>query len=228
MFAATVVFAFCGISQHVGGADRAPLESVNKLEEQMLERSESLHEDSLPELLGSWKRRSFERIDRSKGLITDSVSWVYRSPFYEATISLDYPFFGAHNVSECYHMSGWDVQEKVTTAAGYSKAVLNRPFGEAALLFYDVFDASGTVELESAKGKLSERMKEFEKSNERPTWQLQLIIQSDFGLSATDLNDIETAFVEIRDELRAQVTDPEGGVQNLINGKSGTSDDYFE
>ncbi len=227
MFAATVVFAFCGISQHVGGADRAPLRSLSQIEEQMFERSESLQEDSLPELLGPWRRKSFERIDRSKGPITDSVSWVYRSPFYKATISLDYPFFGAHNVSECYHLTGWDVQEKVTTGAGYSKATLNRPFGEVALLFYDVFDASGTVELESVKGKLSERMKDFENSSERPTWQLQLIIQSDFGLSTMDLNDIETAFVEIRDELRAQIMSSNGGGQ-IHPLESGTSDDYFE
>ena len=42
-----------------------------------------------------------------------------------------------------------------------------------------------------------------------------------------DLNDIETAFVEIRDELRAQIMSSNGGGQ-IHPLESGTSDDYFE
>ena len=203
---ATLCFAFFGVTQHIHGHDSAREEEMSGLEHAMLQQSEALREDSLPEAMGPWRRVSFERIDRNGGLITDSVAWTYRSPFYEATLSLDYPFYGSHNVSECYHLTGWDVREKTTTPLGYSKATLSRPFGEHALLFYDVFDAEGTVELESVRGKLTERLEDLNDRSKRPTWQLQLIIQSDFGLTRSDLNETELAFRDLRNQLRQIVT----------------------
>lgn len=207
MFGATFCFAMLGFSQHVGGAHKGPLNSMTQVESEMLHRAEALCEDSMPQQFGPWTRVRFERQEKVRGLISDSVSWVYRSPFYEATISLDYPFFGSHNVSECYQLAGWDVRERLTTPAGYSKARLHRPFGEAALLFYDVFDANGTIELESTTGRLSERFKQFENSSERPAWQLQLIIRSDYGLTKSDLQNIELAFIDVREHIRDLVTD---------------------
>jgi exosortase len=203
MFVATVCFAFFGIGQHVTKADEGQkTRGTTKAESVMVDRSEALSKESLPENIGSWRQVSFSRVEHNQAAITDSVAWVYRSPFYEVTVSLDYPFYGAHNVSDCYHMRGWDVQERVTTDAGYSKATLNRPFGETAVLLYDVFDSQGTVELETASGRILERMREFEDRSDRPTWQLQLIVRSDFGLSGNDLQEIEAIFVGLRTSMR--------------------------
>lgn len=201
MIGATTCFAIFAIGQHVGKAESPSLRTVSKQEAAMLERCTRLSEDSLPETVGSWKRLRFERIDRDESSITDTAGWIFQSPFYDVTISLDYPFYGAHNVTECYHLRGWDVQDETTTKAGYSKAKLFRPFGEIAFLYYDVFDANGTIRLESAGGRLVERMREFEESGDRPTWQIQLIVRSDFGLSANDLREAEANFIQIRDYM---------------------------
>ncbi|MFK7819194.1 MAG: exosortase U [Planctomycetaceae bacterium] len=205
MFVATICFAIFGMGHHVTKADGKKARRITQAESAMVERSEALKKSSLPETIGPWKQASFERLNYNRSAITDSVAWVYRSPFYEVTVSLDYPFYGAHNVSDCYHMRGWDVQERVTTEAGYSKAKLNRPFGETAVLLYDVFDSQGTVELETAGGRILERIREFEDKSERPTWQLQLIVRSDFGLSGNDLQEIEAIFVDLRTRIRGLV-----------------------
>lgn len=217
---ATCCFAFLGVSQHVGGQDRPgdAARAPAPAEQDMIARSEQLDEGTFPESIGEWKRTSFKRVQRSKGPSTDSVTWEYRSPFYSVTLSLDYPFYGTHNVSSCYHLSGWDVRDRVTVDAGFSKARLHRSFGESAYLFYDAFDAAGTVELESASGRLAARVRDLGPRAGRPVWQFQMIVRSDFGLSGSDLKELESAFAELRNQIRERVaigmTEPSvGGVQ---------------
>ncbi len=213
MFVATVLFAFFGLGQ-LGWETSAQATPSSSSEEAMLRRSASLGRNTLPAELASWRLASFERVRRSEQQ-PESVTWQYRSPYYKATVSLDYPFFGSHNVTDCYNLRGWKVTQRTTTAAGYSKATLNRPFGETALLYYDIFDAEGTVRLESPGGRLAERFRDYDGSRDRPTWQLQLIIQSDHGLTRKDLVDIEMTFQSLRSRLRAKVAghwtdDPSG------------------
>ncbi len=202
----TVGFAFLGVAQQVAGTEAEPaMHRLTVIESAMLDRSEALSEESLPETLGSWKRKSFERIDYSSGTLTDSVTWVYESPFYTATLALDYPFFRAHNVTECYHLSGWEVQGRFTTEAGFSKATLHQPFGRMALLYYDVFDSRGNVELETASGRFEERLG-LTGGSRRATWQLQLIVETHYGLTKADIQEIDVRFAELRKDLRSYVT----------------------
>lgn len=202
----TVGFAVLGVSQQVAGTEAAPtIKRLSEFEAVMLDRSEALSKESLPEALGGWRQTSFERIEGSSGTLTDSVTWVYESPFYRATVALDYPFFHAHNVTECYHLSGWDVQNRVTTDAGFSRATLHQPFGRMALLFYDVFDSGGNVELETASGRLEERLG-LGKPDQRAIWQFQMIVETDYGLTESDMREIETRFAELRSNVRSYIT----------------------
>jgi hypothetical protein len=76
-----------------------------------------------------------------------SQTWQYRSGRLMATVSLDYPFSGWHELSECYAMQGWDVnhRQKIVSDDGFKcvQVQLSRPSGPKAHLLFTLMDERG-------------------------------------------------------------------------------------
>jgi hypothetical protein len=69
---------------------------------------------AMPEQIGNWKRLNTEvpplqKIE-TRGVF--SQIWHYRSGDTLASLAIDYPFQGYHDVTLCYTLRGWDVLEQ--------------------------------------------------------------------------------------------------------------------
>jgi exosortase len=105
----------------------------------------SLTEDSLPADFEGWQRLKFEKIERpeSNAFGEHSRLWGYGAPFGLATISVDYPFRGWHDLRICYEGAGWIASqaEASSTAGGHgvvdvTQFSLQKFSGESALVVF--------------------------------------------------------------------------------------------
>ncbi len=76
-------------------------------------RYTALTKNALPAQLGDWHQVAFETSDRQREdpVGAHSRTWRYQGKDLEATISLDYPFAGWHDLSACYRGQGWEVED---------------------------------------------------------------------------------------------------------------------
>jgi len=105
----------------------------------------SLQEDFLPVNFDGWEQTRFEVVKRSESnaLGEHSRMWVYSTPFGIATLSVDYPFRGWHDLKTCYEGTGWSTSEVLTsqTAGGHgiydvTQFTLRKYSGESALVVF--------------------------------------------------------------------------------------------
>jgi exosortase len=105
----------------------------------------SLTEDDLPADFDGWKRVTFEDIKRSESnaLGEHSKAWGYLTPFGRATVSIDYPFRGWHDLRVCYQGAGWFASETETSSTDGGHGVidvtqfsLQKTSGESAIVFF--------------------------------------------------------------------------------------------
>lgn len=69
----------------------------------------------------NWHRADYQRIerDRNSPFGRFSQSWTVADGARQTTLSLDYPFIGWHELTECYEAQGWRVEtRRVIDAAG--------------------------------------------------------------------------------------------------------------
>jgi exosortase len=68
----------------------------------------------LPETLDGYRRIGHEhfRRDRGSALGEHSQTWNYVAPDARGVFSLDYPFLGWHELSECYTAQGWRIESR--------------------------------------------------------------------------------------------------------------------
>ena len=69
---------------------------------------------AMPEQIGSWKRLNTEvpPLQKVETMGVSSQVWHYRRGDTLASLALDYPFRGYHDVAFCYSLSGWDLLER--------------------------------------------------------------------------------------------------------------------
>jgi exosortase len=110
-------------------------------------------ESSLPQDLSGWQRLEYatEHRDRSSDEGECSQIWRYRAGSVLAQVSLDYPFVGWHELTQCYEGRGWHIDERrvrddESMAAIGGKIVevdLSMPGGENGYLLFSLFDGQG-------------------------------------------------------------------------------------
>ncbi|MEM0924749.1 MAG: exosortase U [Planctomycetota bacterium] len=111
----------------------------------------------VPLTVESWQQIDRVHVRRQRGSDEGQASDVFRytSPTLDAQASIDYPFFGWHELPECYRARGWKIEaqrvDRFTTQPGgvASGATIYvdmiGPDGEHGLLVYCLFDAKGHV-----------------------------------------------------------------------------------
>jgi exosortase len=80
---------------------------------------------TLPEQLGNWKRLNAAALTQkveTQGIC--SKIWHYQSGATVATVALDYPFRGYHDVTGCYRLQGWRIGRQSLQAEGGTNSSL--------------------------------------------------------------------------------------------------------
>ena len=128
----------------------------------------AFQEDWLPQRLGNWERSEYwhQERERSSDEGQSSRLWSYRSEDRVATVSVDFPFLGWHELTRCYKSRGWiEVNRKVRKedeGGPFVQVDLRKPNGDVAYLLFSLFDgAAQSVEPRSThwrgiRGKLAQ------------------------------------------------------------------------
>ena len=176
-------------------------------------------EDSLPQRLGSWQRDSYQEIERSATSDSGRFSrtWVYQSADGVARVSVDFPFGGWHELSECYRGNGWTrVRRTVRQEASLGPFVqvdLSKPNGEIGYLLFSLYDgAARTVEPEStdwtwlrrklALNPLLDLFRGQAVSPEtRTTLQIQTFVDGSYPLDQSQRQSVEDTYLDVRRQI---------------------------
>jgi hypothetical protein len=107
---------------------------------------------SLAEQYGGWRRVGHRIEQRNTDSIwgEHSAVWDFSSKETLASVSLDYPFEGWHELTNCYRNTGWQIDfREVRRIEGESDewplvvVFMQRDLGQHAVLCYSIFDRDG-------------------------------------------------------------------------------------
>lgn len=190
----------------------------------------SFEENDLPEKIGQWTavEDSYEIDIRERGsdLGGRSDMWKYQSPQYAATVSIDQPFPGWHELTVCYKNSGWEMisRKRIDPAETgdlgpggenwpYVVAKFKRETGERAYLVFALFNTAGDPVTPPAqwnrmfyffsgiKNRMSNRLRASLFDNS--TYQVQSFVPSyGDGLSESSEKEVVDHFLQVREILK--------------------------
>ena len=206
-----LAFGLLGLAQLVhGGVRYVRYESTSLVSTTaLIERGATF---TMPEQIGNWRRLDSERPTTVKveSKEVESQSWHYQNGDLVATVALDYPFKGYHDVTICYTGSGWDIVRHETHPAAASPD--GAPFVEArmqkdlvakAFLLFSTLDERGEwVDGSYVKRNMMER---FRGDSSDTTYRVQMILSHYVPLSAAKDEQVLAFFLEARKLLREQV-----------------------
>jgi exosortase len=229
----TILLVFLGLVQLVRGWDfHTQREGAKKVNTTHFDGSAFFE---LPPEIDGWKLVGEPKPQSKTAAYEDGVHshiWKLQKNGMQAIVSLDYPFFGYHDVTVCYRNSGWTVNEsKLLQAAAENgfipnmEIVLAKPGGVKAILLYSTVDESG-IWLEdspnrSAYNKKGEPLQEgnlFERlfsrlrlipyANESydlaVNFRIQTLAAAQSGLSSAQKQEVEKLFHKVRPMLAEQ------------------------
>jgi exosortase len=109
----------------------------------------ALDESAMPEKVAEMRRIGFRAETRDHDLTwgENSRTWSYGAPLGSVMVSLDYPFVGWHDLTDCYLGRGYQVVSRRVVATGESGQALlvdlSRRDGRFARLLFGLFDREG-------------------------------------------------------------------------------------
>ena len=181
----------------------------------------------MPAQLGALPRESFHVTERDTGsdFGNFSRSWRYRLGNRVATVSIDYPFRGWHELTECYRGVGWNLHERAvrTRAAGACvEATFTQPEEQPAVLLFGLDDQRGEPLEPRFSGSmlayLRNRLAFFNVPPEQLVrrlasrheamprgYQVQVLLEADTPLSTADRVEAQKFFDEIRESIRQTI-----------------------
>jgi hypothetical protein len=171
----------------------------------------------LPHSLDGWDRSGADAAYnlRVPAEGTTARTWQYQCGNVRATVALDFPFTGFHDVTQCYESAGWDIRKDSldrTRKSGVDSAihaVLNQQNVQGDLLFC-LCDENGrwldphTSIDYSIRGRLGRWPA---KRDEEPvaSYQIQVFCAQYQALSQSDRDRLARLFLAARRELAAQI-----------------------
>jgi exosortase len=201
--------------------------------DRIVERLQVLKEDDLPDHCGAARRDSFEIKERETGsdFGNFSRSWRYRLANRVVVVSVDYPFRGWHELTNCYGSVGWTLQQRVIRAGEsgtFVTAALQQPEGRLGTLLFGLDDLDGAPLEPRSMGsplaylrnrlailgtppeQLGRRLATRYEAMPRG-YQIQLLIESDTPLSETEQIEARAFFDKVRRTIRQKVAGQSGG-----------------
>jgi exosortase len=211
----------------LGGSSPVPLRSL-------VERLGKLGEGDLPNQIGIYKFEKFKTELRGKESSFGEFSreWHYRSGRVPAIASVDFPFRGWHELTDCYTGLGWILKDRtVQTDAAEApsepgagtrvEAVFERQPGRFGALIFGLDDSTG-IGLEPPETQtpigLGERFDLFSYPARRlgplvdrvdpalsDSYQVQLFVVTEAPLSPAEWTEARALYTRVRDEFRRRL-----------------------
>ncbi len=230
-----VIWVFCGILAVAGlwstfDVTRAFATAPSYVRFFDADVTRSFEENDLPEKIEEWTAiedgYTFDVRERGSDLGKRSDQWRYRGPRCTATISLDQPFPGWHELTTCYKNSGWQLvsrTRKDSVIAGddgsaaenwpYVVAKFKRTTGEKGFLMFALFNTTGDPVTPPAKWNrmvhffsgIQNRMSNRVRASlfDNSTYQVQAFVPTyGDGLTASIEKDVENHFLRVREILK--------------------------
>lgn len=179
----------------------------------------------LPASISQWHQITNERIERHRGSDEGQFSevWHYATPSLHAQVSFDFPFFGWHELTDCYRSRGWQIiKQEVHSRDGhqpYMVVDMIGPDGEHGLLAFCLFDMAGNSLVSPTKSWLS-RFRLAPLGGyfsgdvgmvDRRTIQLQTLVIDESELDAANRDSAQSLFeaIQLRWVTRSSTTSAE-------------------
>jgi len=204
------LFALVGVAQAVHGVLRYQRWMIErKIPESALRQGAAF---SLPEQIGGWRRLSpdtpaIHKVE-TQGIF--SQAWHYQNGSLMASVALDYPFRGYHDVTICYTVGGWDVLRRATHAAsaenGGMPAIevhMQRELMQRGVLWFSTIDERGRW----LEGSFVNRnfLQRFSETTTDTSYRIQVLTTSYLPLSKDAEDAVLGLFQETRKLLAAQL-----------------------
>ena len=173
---------------------------------------------AMPEQIGNWKRLNTEvpplQKVETRGVF--SQVWHYRQNDTLASLALDYPFQGYHDVTLCYTLRGWDLLEqrsrggqKTNASPPFAEARMQNHFGLHGALWFSVVDERGRWLPgpglnPTFKESLLERFK-LGSLNDAVTYQVQVLSTGFNSLRPLEREQVQQFFEQARLQLWRQL-----------------------
>jgi len=114
-----------------------------------------------PLQIGDWKLlpESVQSSQRTLSFGSKSESFTYQNGNRMVMVSIDYPFYGYHDLNICYDMGGWKVSVLSAETTGstpelpYNVSLISRGVDQKGLLVYTAFLADGNWKLEPPEAR---------------------------------------------------------------------------
>jgi exosortase len=211
-WAAGILFCIMGLA----GAARHALHQENHYS--LLSKS-ALREGAtfeLPERIGPWRRMmsgepALKKIETT-GL--HSVIWPFVNPSATvAVIAFDYPFWGYHDVTQCYIANGWDImkRERISkddkTPPWLEMEMRKDMEGHGSLWVGTINEQGQWMEVAQVKRSLLDRIRTLGPlgNSEETSYRVQLLITGPSPLSADDRESAARLFQQARALLVQQL-----------------------
>ena len=176
----------------------------------------SLTEESLPGNFEGWRRLRFEAVERpeSNAFGEHSKVWLYATPFGLATMSVDYPFRGWHDLRVCYEGAGWvsSQTETSSTAGGHgivdvTQFSLQKFSGDSAIVVFAAMNEDlNPVPTREGGGTTQTFVSRIQKAlsatdNMDVIAQYQILVQSNRSLTSDELADVHRRLNLLKNRL---------------------------
>ena len=141
-----------------------------------------------------------------------SQAWAYQRDGITAVVAIDYPFAGYHDLTVCYRMAGWNIQQELLNRPTPTEAfttVQTARLGESGHLWYGLINESGEwIEppKATATDRLVDRVRHFGRTDwNAPVYQVQVWVQAYTPLSEPQQQELSQLFLAVRRDLGQQV-----------------------
>jgi hypothetical protein len=143
-----------------------PTRFDSRSDAELIDRVQSLPMDRLATVFSAWEQKGKPdktTRDRLSPFGKYSIMAGFQVGDQSASLELDYPFFGWHNLTNCYALRGWEVQSSKTLdtqlpgqhEGSTVEQSLARGLDEKAYLLYSIHDSAGRILKRPEKGPSS-------------------------------------------------------------------------
>jgi len=171
----------------------------------------------LPAELAGWHRlnKSVLFIERPQTIARESHLWEYRQGNLTASIAIDYPFAGYHDLNTCYALAGWQLRDRSTQTepagsndAFFSRTLMSKSTSEQGYLLFALLDEQNHWKRsgnEADGAGLSGMMQWVRSDASGPTYQIQALVQQYSPFTAAQQKQVDSLFFSARRQLAQEV-----------------------
>jgi exosortase len=173
---------------------------------------------AMPEQISDWKRLNTEvpPLQKAETMGVFSQIWHYRRGETLASVAIDYPFGGYHDVTTCYTLRGWDVTERslrapqgTNTSPPFAEVQMLNNLGLHGALWFSSVDERGRWQLGSTQNRglrttLLERFKKAPAAK-AVTYRVQVLVTGFNPLRPAERGQAQELFQEARGVLWRQL-----------------------